>query len=266
MMASSQMQAQDLYDLEHSRRFAHFLYSSGQFAEAAREYERVLFLDSSGSDIRIPLVRAYRFSGQNEKALSRLGDLSQGFVFGLSEPLGREYALNHLSMSNYPEARSFLDSALGFSPYMRSELYLGSFLLQADWAMARAFALSNGSAGSVDYLEMIRILESAEALKYRSPALAIGMSALVPGLGKVYAGAWQDGLMSLLFVASNAWQSYRGFNSDGISSPYGWAFGALAIGFYAGNLYGTAQSVKRYNHGLDEVLLDRTRHLLFDPN
>jgi hypothetical protein len=68
---------------------------------------------------------------------------------------------------------------------------------------------------------------------------------LVPGSGKIYSGAWKDGLTSLLFVAANAWSSYRGFSMD--KPGYGYTFAVLTIGFYFGNLYGTRQWVRHQN-------------------
>jgi len=78
-----------------------------------------------------------------------------------------------------------------------------------------------------------------------SVSKAVWLSALIPGSGKVYSGAWKDGLSSLLFVAANAWSSYRGFSSD--KPVYGFAFATLGTAFYIGNIYGTRQWVRHVN-------------------
>jgi hypothetical protein len=95
------------------------------------------------------------------------------------------------------------------------------------------------------------VIAAGTAIHYRKPWVAASLSAVVPGAGKVYAGQWKDGLFSLLFVAINGYQSYRGFHQKGLQSARGWIFGGLALGFYTGNVYGSAQTVKRYNRKQD---------------
>ena len=77
--------------------------------------------------------------------------------------------------------------------------------------------------------------------------MAAGFSAIIPGTGKFYTRNWSDGLFSMLFIAGNAWQAYRGFNAHGIKSGYGWAFASLSASFYIGNIIGGAKAAKRYN-------------------
>ena len=48
-------------------------------------------------------------------------------------------------------------------------------------------------------------------------------------------------------VGGTAFQAYRGFNNEGLSSTSGWIFTALSSGFYAGNIYGSAKSAQVYN-------------------
>jgi TM2 domain-containing membrane protein YozV len=85
----------------------------------------------------------------------------------------------------------------------------------------------------------------------KSPFVAGTLSTILPGAGKVYAGRWKDGLVSLLFVGANAYSAYRGFSSGGIQSPYGWLFGGLSAGFYIGGIYGSQKAARIYNHTLE---------------
>lgn len=264
VLLSINLRSQDLYDLEHSKDFARYLFNSKQFSEAAREYERVVFLDSSDFDSRYHLVQSYRFAGQYEMALHRMDDFSSLRPLDLSLPFSREYPLSLMATGRYIEGRQYILGSQSLSRLDKNELYLGSLLAQADWPTARIFADTAFNTTSALYTELLAITMASQDLKHRSPALALSMSVLVPGSGKAYAGEWKDGIISLLFVASNAYQSYRGFSSDGVSSAYGWIFGSLAVGFYGGNLYGTLQSVKRFNRKQNAPFQDRAHHLLFD--
>ena len=83
-------------------------------------------------------------------------------------------------------------------------------------------------------------LRQREALPSKSPWLAAGLSAVVPGLGRVYIGRWQDGLVSFLLVGVAAALATQGFYEDGTSSVRGWILASTAGLFYAGNVYGSA--------------------------
>ena len=83
--------------------------------------------------------------------------------------------------------------------------------------------------------------------KFKNPFIAGSFSALIPGTGKFYTGNWGDGVFSMLFIAGNVWQAYRGFNEHGIKSGYGWAFASLSASFYVGNIFGAVKAAKRYN-------------------
>lgn len=83
-------------------------------------------------------------------------------------------------------------------------------------------------------------LRAHDALPRKSPWLAAGLSAVVPGLGRVYTGRWQDGLVSFLLVGIPSALAAQGFHEDGEASVRGWILASTAALFYAGNVYGSA--------------------------
>jgi hypothetical protein len=66
------------------------------------------------------------------------------------------------------------------------------------------------------------------------------LSAVVPGLGRVYLGRWEDGVMSLVLVGLPGGFAWDGFRERGVSSVRGWLLGSMAAFLYAGNIYGSA--------------------------
>lgn len=82
-------------------------------------------------------------------------------------------------------------------------------------------------------------LNRASSLPSSSPWVAASLSAVVPGLGRVYLGRWQEGLTSLITVALPCWFAWRGFEADGVGSVRGWLLGSTAGIFYLGNVYGS---------------------------
>lgn len=76
----------------------------------------------------------------------------------------------------------------------------------------------------------------------RNPAVAMAMSAALPGAGQVYSGRTWDGLYSLIQTALPASFSYLNYRRDGPSSMRGAAHAFLAVGFYVGGIFGAEQA------------------------
>ena len=85
---------------------------------------------------------------------------------------------------------------------------------------------------------------------------------VIPGLGKVYAGDWKDGVVSALIVGSMGYESYVGFHARGTRSVFGWIFAGLTVGFYGGNIYGSYKSAQRYNLRMDNEIHDEVEKLV----
>jgi len=93
-------------------------------------------------------------------------------------------------------------------------------------------------------VRIAKLVTRGRQLPRKSPWLAGGLSALVPGAGKACAGRFSDGLYSLALVGSASWFAYRDFEDDGASSVKGGLFGSVGAVLYAGNIYGSVVAVR----------------------
>ena len=100
------------------------------------------------------------------------------------------------------------------------------------------------------------LLARADHRRRRSPWVAGALSAVVPGLGRVYIGRWKDGLMSALLVGLPAGFAAQGFSDAGVRSARGWLLGSLATVLYVGNVYGSAVGAVAADRDADEALRD----------
>jgi len=82
------------------------------------------------------------------------------------------------------------------------------------------------------------------AEKHRSPFVAGLYSAILPGLGKVYAGKPKQGIAAFLPILSLGLLTYEGLRKDGPRSTRFIGFGSLFTLFYVGNIWGSVLSVK----------------------
>jgi TM2 domain-containing membrane protein YozV len=105
-----------------------------------------------------------------------------------------------------------------------------------------------------------------DQLPRKSPWLAAGLSAVVPGLGRVYLGHVADGILSFVVVGLTGGLAAHGFYEDGTSSVRGWILASTSFLLYAGNVYGSAVGavVQRRDAEaeLDKRVEDDYRHRL----
>jgi TM2 domain-containing membrane protein YozV len=111
-------------------------------------------------------------------------------------------------------------------------------------------------------------LNRHDALPRKSPLLAGALSAVVPGLGRVYIGRWQDGLVSFLLVGLSAVLSAQGFYDEGSHSVRGWIVGSAGALLYVGNVYGSAVGAVVQRRDAEEALsqeVDREYRRRLEP-
>ncbi len=241
------LQGQDLFDVSNSLSFADYLFTAGEYRLAAMEYERVIFSDSSNIRAKMMLVKSYRLQGDYLKGIARISSFYADYTdipSGIATEMGRLL----LHDQQYHQAHDLLHHNNSFSDNDRLFLLLSGEMLKENFESA-SLLLKQNTAVNAEFIDDYgKILDLESKFNYKSPALSIVMSALVPGSGKIYSGFWKDGLISFIFVAASAYQSYRGFDKNGAESVYGWIFGSLAAGFYIGNLYGSGKSANQHNN------------------
>lgn len=91
-------------------------------------------------------------------------------------------------------------------------------------------------------------------LPRKSPLLAGVLSALIPGLGKVYLGKASDAGLSFAVVVSPLLISGLTYRKNQALSPLSIIGATVAAGMYAGNIYGSYIGAKAHNLSLEEEL------------
>lgn len=160
-------------------------------------------------------------------------------------------AFDHLYLHQYDSSKVILLQVENRGDMKLEELrrleLAGIALLQRDHS---AF-LDHTSKFTYAYPELA--IEQKNLLKYdlelqkvkkRSPVVAGLLSAVVPGSGKLYAGRRAEGAMTFFQLALLGGMAYENYKVLGPKSPQFIIFGGLFTVFYAGNIYGSAISVK----------------------
>lgn len=228
--------SQDLFDSKHSLEYASYLQASKQYSLAAEEYERLAFFFPNNDTIIAKLFYSKRKSG-NAKDVLIYSQQRLGNIDSLQEIVFKEY-IKSLILVHPENTISSIERNVSVGAQQKLVLKAFSNVALYNWktALSQMNEIENQSLMITKSKE---VLNEAIKQKYKKPILAAGLSTVVPGLGKMYCGNIKDGIIALVFVGINSFQSYRYFEKKGIKSVGGWIFGSLGTGFYLGNIYGS---------------------------
>lgn len=247
--------AQDLFDYEHSMKYANYLFNTKRFDFATKEYQRVLFMQPQEKDAWLKLIKSFQALGEYRNSLLFL-DSAETHI-GNSKQLNLLRAYSLLKTDKYKQL-DFLLQESQLDAKDRNFLNAAAYAKSGNWTQ-----LSKKPKENNYYLQAFhQMAKDIEEDKPKSKVLAGMMSAVIPGSGKVYCKRKKDGLFSFLLVASSAWQAYRFVSKKGIDNFGSIFFGGFAVGLYTGNIYGSVKAAKLYNSRLERKYYEKTDHLL----
>lgn len=224
--------------------FADYLFNTRQYEFAAEEYLKLIYSHPDNPYLKQKALESFRLNNNLESGIY----FSKKFF---DSP-------DSSSIKFYPEivklrlsarlpvlAPGIMVDSIKFEKWYHESLLL-------DYMMSEQWDEVHKNANKIKYSDLFQFTRNTPDNYYLSPFLAGTMSAIIPGSGKFYARRWKDGISSLLFVGLTAFQSYRGFEKNGVESVYGWIMGGLSFSFYLGNVYGSVKAAKDYNQNLNE--------------
>lgn len=251
------IRSQNLYDYDHSLKYAGFLINSKKYQLASEEYERIIFLNDGNDSIKHLLLKSYILNGDFSRAVLRTNEL---FSNNLNVP--REIALDYtyaLMLSGMiQESEIYTSQSQALTTDDRIFFKINRQLISNQWDEA----YTSYSVNPVDRIPA-SIFNEINNAKFKSSPLAVALSAVIPGSGKVYSGDWKDGIISFVFIAGFTVQAIRGYNNYGERSAHFIGYSSLAGAFYLSNLYGTYKSVRKHNESAKQKIHNRIKSTFF---
>ena len=227
--------------------FADYLYSSGEYAQAAGEYLRIRFMSSH------PGLSGYAGLMAGESYL-QTGDLTQArHAFGdLSAPgVGdfRQYGIarTDFAAADYVGTRTALCSVTSPILTRQSDALRGWTLFRQHRFAEGAIALS--AIGTDEPSRQLSSMDGRD-IPRRSRLASTLLSVILPGAGQLYSGRAGDGAYSFLTVAGTGlvtwWFAAEPATRDRTRVKVS-IFGFITALFYAGNVYGANTAARDYN-------------------
>lgn len=226
---------QDLFSDDNSQKYCVFLSQTGQFDALLKEQLRLYNLTPASDSIHGVLYNTY-LQLNNYDQLVALVNLNRSsfskkkvldaWVLGLAlDSIQKYLQLNPLD--TLANKYSLIHSILSLNLKKAKKKY-----------------------EHIDEPLKGQLSEAMAILKTRPKSAIISgtLSAIVPGLGKLYLGKKRDAISAFTATGVFVWQAIVGFNKKGLKSSYGLINGTFGLGFYLGNIYGSVRATKIHNH------------------
>jgi hypothetical protein len=253
---------EEILNYENSLKFARYLLSTNQYDFAQEEYEKINFFWPGDSTGTLELVKTYRLNRRCDMLGNSFMIVQDNIFKNTSANHAKEYL--NFALSCKSESDNFFTVSSLLTQEERSFYDLSYYWMTEQYDQAFTFSSENAEMAGPYSARLYRLTEDFKGEKYKSPALAAAMSVVLPGSGKLYSKKPGDAVISFLFVASNAYASYRAFNKKGIKSVNGWIFGGLAFSYYSAGIWGSSKAAKRYNSDLKKRYQDNAENIIYN--
>ncbi len=262
-MFSLQLSAQNvLFNSQNRLNFADNLFCEKDYLRAFNEYREYLkyeFNDTVIFKMSLSLAEMGRFAEASDYNKSLFNSLR------LSEDAKFEFYRNMFLSNRINDFKYFYETN-SFVP-LDKDIYLKRMILASEFLNYQKYLLN------LDEILKIFPNTAKDSLtnfynrilfpKEKNPLQAGLLSAVIPGLGKIYTGEYGDGITAFLLTGILTFLAIDNFNAD--HNFKGWLFSGFAAYFYVGNIYGSISSAHKYNAGL-KLSLDSDMKFFFNKN
>lgn len=258
--SSGLLSAQD--SISNDLRFAEWLYTKGKYSLCLTQ-TKTLLQDNSDGRLNLLINKCYFKIGKYEmiekynlKSDSSVTDLNSLLYFG---------------------AHCYIDSELPAVPVLLK--YSDDYL----YLYKKVFYLKNKQFSNYKSLEKPVLVSNSmhvEKLNYlfrdyektisKKPWKAAGLSMVIPGLGKVYAGRPNEMIGPLVKSIIVGLVTYEGYRKNEFRSPQFYFFGSLFLFTYTSSVYGSYKAIHtnrkdaevKYYDQLSDIYKDISNHIL----
>ena len=258
-------------------------YCERQWHMAVRSFRRHIFFTPENAvtdSVLYRLGKSLEHTGEREKACNTYEELLDKYPGSVFEEETRlTLACIHFRNGDSALARLELDEEIEYgngrtsveeASYLKTWVFIHNF----DFDGARAWLGKQGDFDSEKIIAAHSIvfskLDEQRYINYKSPRIARGLSAVVPGMGQAYAGKPLNGAGALLVNGAIVYSMVHSVQSDNWLD-LGLITGLLFHRFYLGNISNAERFSREYNNERNTRLIKnlrddvRTIGSTFDP-
>jgi len=250
---------------EEMAAFADHLFGQGDYYRAITEYERLLFFHPGhrlAGTARLQVAACYLKGGKYDQAIARLRDLARDQAAGGT---GRQaqFLLAEAYFRKGDHGRA-AEEFTAFADAWPDDGRADEARMQAAWSLLRqgkgteaAGELRKVPGGSTLRQQAEELAAAAPGyadIPRKSPGLAGGLSAVLPGAGQLYVGRPGDAAAAFLLNGAFIWATVEAFRND--NNVTGGILLFFEAGWYLGNVYNAVSGAHKYNRRSEQRFLD----------
>ena len=255
-------------NIEKQFEYAESLFEEGDYYRAITEYKRYIFFFPEGEKTARSYFRIGESYFKAKKWASAIDALNVFTVRFPYSPMQNDAlylkGMAEKNLKRYEEALSTLDKIIKVSSgeYRNKAIYQSALVLvdMGEWKKANNTfskipeesllfpAARNFSSG----------LEHIDNLPVKSPAIAGGLAAVVPGAGHLYTGRKRDALVAFLLNGAFIWAAVELFDDEKYVA--GGIATFIELGWYSGNIYSAIGSAHKYNRRVKDEFLQNLKN------
>ena len=245
--------------------FADDLFSRGDYYRAITEYERFVFLTPESPQAgraRLQVGMCYYRGEKWEAARDQFLKLKEQYS---ANPEGRDawlmLAKTYYRLQKYTMAEELIEEFIRKFP---NDEHVGDALVMKgiclarfgnnEWARESFRSVPANSIRSSDVDMLLGQVGRLDDVPQKSPGLAAGLSAVLPGAGQLYVERPRDAGISFLINGVTIAGMLAAFNNH--EEVVGCLFGLVETSWYFGNIYNASMGAHKYN--------SRQRNSVFD--
>jgi len=230
------------HKLDNIRKFGDFLFCQGDYLRSFYEYGNYLKKENNDT-LRFKIALAFQRMKRFDEASVYFADMFFNSDF------------ENESRNEYFKTLFLAERFSEIEKYSKDNFYLPTDTLNVPKKLAvTAFLFGDLLPDSSEfvrlfpsrrYAKMLDFYKRRKNLTVKNPYIAAGLSAFVPGLGKIYTENYGDGVTAFIFTSLLGYITYDNFRAG--HSFRGWVFAGLTAWIYAGNVYGSFASAQIFN-------------------
>jgi len=245
-LVKAQLSDENILSLNNRLKFGNHLFNERDYLRAMNEFREYLKKEDSDT-IRFKLSESLYHIGRYKESAESFKGLF--FNSSLSEEARLAFYKSNFMLNEFGKFRQLiLHDNYQSEKYGREINRLGFISHLLDYSILpdsnNFFSAFEDSSKS----DIRKFYLSKKYPEYKNPTTAALLSAILPGLGKIYTNNISDGITSLIATGLLTYLSINNFQND--HQFRGWLFAGLAAFSYAGNIYGSAASAQIYNAGI----------------
>lgn len=225
------------------RLFADYLFCKQDYLRASLEYERYLQLNENDTVRYKYALSLLRIEKYNSAAM-QFKNVPAGSEYYKASEAG--FCKSAYLNNDYNTLRVYAEKKGQGS--IAKKMALLSYLIPGEkFSLNENDILDSFDESDQGMLKKFYLQKTEPA--YASPFKAALLSALIPGLGKIYAGETSDGIMTALITGLFGFLAYDNLHST--HQFRGYLFSGIGLFFYASGIYGSAAQAEIYNAKVD---------------